>query len=156
MRGDDGPAHVGGAELGAGLGFGLVRDAEAGGGHGFKTLVTDWLTAGIALAVRALVELAQGPIDVGQGVLQATDQGTVLTLLRRDLTGVGEVLVEGDLTAVLADLSGEISPLLIEGGTDRHQQRLIGHPLRVAKPTLRADQMHEGALPRMRPAGAPG
>ena len=58
--------------------------------------------------------------------------------------------------ALLADLRGEISPLLIEGGTDRHQQRLIGHPLRVAKPTLRADQMHEGALPRMRPAGAPG
>ena len=63
----------------------------------------DRLTARLALAVGAVVELGQGPLDLVELAAELGGEDLVLALLGGHLAGVGEVVVEGAPAAGLED-----------------------------------------------------
>ena len=80
-------------EATATTGSGVV-EAEAGGRHRLEAVGADRLAAGLALAVDALVQLGEGPLDLVELGRQLGGQRHVLALLGGHLARVGEVVVE--------------------------------------------------------------
>src|SRR5438270_3648600 len=98
---------------GAALALGSAVDAEAGGRLGLEAGGRDRLAARLTRAVRAVVELGQGALDLAQRLPQRLGQGLGLASLRGHLARVGEVLVVVQ-PAVLTD--AELAPLLAQAG----------------------------------------
>jgi putative membrane protein len=89
--------------------LGRFLDGQFGGGVGFEALVRDRLAAAHRLAVAAVLDPAQGPLDDGEAVAKALGDRVVHALLGerlRRVRGVAQFLVVLGLTVFLAGLLG--------------------------------------------------
>src|SRR5439155_22786364 len=95
-------------------------DAEASRGLGLQPGRRDGLAAALAPPVRARLDLAEGMLDLVEGLPQRCSQGLGLAPLRRHLAGVGEVGVVVQAAVVaeanLLQLMAEIVPLALQLG----------------------------------------
>lgn len=106
-----------------------VIDATVGRGHRLETVRPDRLSAHSAGAVAAIGEPGQGPLDQVQLHLEHIGQRSVLALLGRDLSTIGEVVVEVEIDisarGQLIDALEEVGPFRLEAGS--FLVMIVGH-----------------------------
>src|SRR6202011_2991104 len=155
------PVMLDARDAGASARFRRAADAQARRGHGVETGLPDGLTAGLAVAVGAGVELRQRVLGLLERLHKLARESVDLTTLRGYLARVREALVEVEdgigAATELAQLVAEPVPLLRElvaagcvGGV-RHEGRLL--PAGALR-SPRFTNAHGGGPARRRPGAA--